>query len=64
MERGPADEAVVIVKLGAEEPVVTMGEGKPPSQRQGGWRVKGGTRKRSEGLVKDYGPEISPTRSP
>jgi hypothetical protein len=26
--------------------------------------VKGGTRKRSERLVKDYGPEISQMRSP
>jgi hypothetical protein len=58
MGRGPADEAVVIVKPGADDPVVTQvrikhrGSGREPE-------VKGGTRKRSMRLIKDCGSEIS-----
>jgi len=58
MGRGPADEAVVIVKPGAGEPVVTQVRikhrvsGREPE-------VKGGTRKRSMRLIKDCGSEIS-----
>jgi hypothetical protein len=62
IERGPADEAVVIVKLGAEEAVVTSRRGKRPvSGRKP--EVKGGTRKRNRKLIKDSRFEISLERS-
>ncbi len=54
MERGPAEEAVVIVKSGAEEAVVTSLRVK----RQASGRrleVKGGTRKRSMKLLETIG---------
>jgi hypothetical protein len=52
IERGPADEAVVIVKPDAEEAVVTSRRGKRPvSGRKP--EVKGGTRKRKRKLIKD-----------
>ena len=45
MGRGPAEEAVVIVKPGAVEPVVTQGRANQRvSAREA--EVKGGTRKR------------------
>ncbi len=56
MRRGPADEAIVIVKPGAEEPVVTRGRGKHRVS-DGRLEVKGGTRKRSMRGVKDWGSE-------
>jgi hypothetical protein len=58
MERRPAEEAVVIVKSGAWEVVVTQLRRK----RQASSRkpeVKGGPRKRSMKLIRDYRPEIS-----
>ncbi len=57
IERGPTDEAVVIVKPDAEEAVVTSLRVK----RQASGRrleVEGGTRKRLLKLVKDEGFEI------
>jgi hypothetical protein len=57
IERGPADEAVVIVKPDAEEAMVTSRRGKRPvSGRKP--EVKGGTRKRNRKLIKDERFEI------
>jgi hypothetical protein len=62
IERGPADEVVVIVKPDAEEAVVTSRRGKRPvSGRKP--EVKGGTRKRNRKLIKDSRFEISLERS-
>ena len=62
MERGPAEEAVVIVKPGADEPEVTSGRvNHPVSDRR--LEVKGGTRKRSWALMRDQGSEISCERA-
>jgi len=59
MGRGPADEAVVIVKPGAGDPVATsVGIKHQASAREA--EVKGGTRKRFWRLVTDCGSEISP----
>ncbi len=58
MNRGSADEAVVIVKFGADEFMVTWrrikhrASGRKPE-------VKGGTRKRSRPLIIDGWSEIS-----
>jgi hypothetical protein len=64
MERGPADEAVVIVKLGAEEPVVTWGrvnhrvsgreaggEGVEPVSGQQDWLKTMGLRSARQGVL-------------
>jgi hypothetical protein len=62
MGRGPTDEAVVIVKPGAGDPVVTQVRVKHRvSAREA--EVKGGTRKRNWKLITDCGPEISPQGS-
>ena len=62
MGRGPADEAVVIVKLGARDPAVTSVRVK---HRTSGRRpeVKGGTRERFWGFIRDQESEISPQGS-
>ena len=60
MGRWSADEAVVIVKPGACDPVVTSVRVKHrDSAREA--EVKGGTRKRNWRLIKDCGSEISPS---
>ncbi len=58
MERGPAEDAVVIVKSGADEVVETWLR---INHQIRGRRleVKGGPRKRSMRLIRDCGPEIS-----
>ena len=62
MGRGPTDEAVVIVKPGAGEPVVTQVRvNHRVSAREA--EVKGGTRKRFWRLIRDCGSEISPSGS-
>ena len=62
MGRWPAEEAVVIVKPGAEDPVVTQVRVKHRvSAREA--EVKGGTCKRNRTLVTDCGSEISPSGS-
>ena len=62
MERGPAEEAVVIVKPGADEPAATsVRVNHPVSDRR--LEVKGGTRKRSGALMRDQGSEISEWRA-
>ena len=59
MNRGSADEAVVIVKFGAYEFMVTWRRTKHRiSDRT--LEVKGGTGKRPWPLIKDRRPEISP----
>jgi hypothetical protein len=59
MGRGPADEAVVIVKPGACDPVVTSVRVKHrDSAREA--EVKGGTRKRCWRLITDCGSEVGP----
>ena len=58
MKRGSADEAVVIVKFGAVEFLVTVMRIKHRiSNRR--LEVKGGTRKRSMNFINDRGSEIS-----
>jgi hypothetical protein len=58
----PAEEAVVIVKPGADDPVVTQVRAKHRvSAREA--EVKGGTRKRNWRLIGDCGSEISPQGS-
>ena len=60
MNRGSADEAVVIVKFGADEFMVTWRRVKHRiSDRT--LEVKGGTRKRPWPLIKDRRVEISQT---
>ncbi len=63
MGQGSADEAVVIVKPGACDPVVTQVRIK---HRDSGreLEVKGGTRKWSMRLIRDCGSEISLKGSP
>ena len=59
MGRGSADEAVVIVKPGADDPVVTQVRVKHRvSAREA--EVKGGTRERFWRLIRDYELETSP----
>ena len=62
MGRGPADEAVVIVKPGAGDPVVTQVRVKHRASAREA-EVKGGTRKGFWRLVRDCGQEISPKGS-
>lgn len=58
MNRGSADEAVVIVKFGADEFMVTWRRVKHrTSDRKS--EVKGGTRKRPWPLIKDWWSKIS-----
>ena len=58
MNRGLTDEAVVIVKFGADEFMVTWTRAKHRiSDRMS--EVKGGTRKRPWSSIKDRRPEIS-----
>jgi len=52
MDRGPADEAVVIVKFGASDFMVTWMRVKHRI-RDRRLEVKGGTRKRPRPLIKD-----------
>ncbi|MCP5417704.1 MAG: hypothetical protein H6965_11485 [Chromatiaceae bacterium] len=59
MGRGPADEAVVIVKPGTVDPVVTWVRAKHRASAREA-EVKGGTRKRDWKLTRDCGQEISP----
>ena len=59
MGRGSADEAVVIVKAGACDPMVTSVRIKHQASAREA-EVKGGTRKRFWRLVTDRGFEISP----
>ena len=62
MKRGPAEEAVVIVKPGADDPAVTLVRVKHQvSDRR--LEVKGRTRKRSWVLMRDQGSEISEWRA-
>ncbi len=61
MGRGSADEAVVIVKPGAEEAAATQVR---VNHRVSGKEVKGGTRKRLMKLVRDCGSETSPSVEP
>ena len=58
IERGPAEDAVVIVKSGAEEVVETWLRVKHQIRGRK-LEVKGGPRKRSMRLIKDCGSEIS-----
>ena len=62
MGRGPAEEAVVIVKPGADDPVVTQVRAKHRASAREA-EVKGGTRKRNWRLIGDCGSEISPQGS-
>jgi hypothetical protein len=62
MGRGPADEAVVIVKRGACDPVVTSVRIKHRASAREA-EVKGGTRKRFWRFITDCGTEISPNGS-
>jgi len=60
MNRGSADEAVVIVKFGADEFMVTWRRVKHRIRDRKS-EVKGGTRKRPWPLIKDWWFEISLT---
>ena len=60
MNRGPTDEAVVIVKFGADEPMVTWGRIKHRIS-DNMLEVKGGTRKRSCLLIINWWSEIGLT---
>jgi hypothetical protein len=60
MNRGPTDEAVVAVKLGADEFMVTWMRVKHRENDRKS-EAKGGTRKRSWPLIKDRRVEISLT---
>jgi len=62
MGRRSADEAVVIVKPGAGDPVVTQVRVKHRDSAKEA-EVKGGTRKRDWKLARDCGQEISQNRS-
>ncbi len=60
MNRGSSDEAIVIVKFGAVEFMVTWVRVKHRT-RDRMLEVKGGTRKRSRPLIINYWTEISQT---
>ena len=57
MNRGLADEAVVIVKFGADDFMVTWMRAKHRTSDRT-LKVKGGTRKRLWPLIKDWRTEI------
>ena len=61
MGRGSADEAVVIVKAGACDPMVTSVRIKHQASAREA-EVKGGTRKRFWSFITDRGSEISPKK--
>jgi hypothetical protein len=60
MNRGSADEAVVIVKFGADDFMVTWMRAKHRISNRT-LEVKGGTRKWSWTLIKDWRAELSQT---
>ncbi len=63
MERGPAEDAVVIVKSGAEEVVETWLRVKRQIRGRR-LEVKGRPRKRSMKLIRDHRSEISQNGAP
>jgi hypothetical protein len=62
MNQGLADEAGVVVKLGADDFMVTWMRVKHRESNRK-LEAKGGTRKRRRPLIKDWKIEISPNRS-